>query len=200
SYGGEGWLARHLKTHEGRVYKFAREAALLATLKREASLYRLLRESLGERQDLLRILGWNFECFPFYLECEYGGPNLFEWAGESDRLRALPREARISLFLQIADAGSAAHPVGGLHKDRKPTNVLVETTATDILRVRVSDFGSGRLLDPERLAELGITQLGLTVTQGVARDSGSGTPLYLAPELIAGGAPSVQSDLYALGL
>ncbi len=63
---------------------------------------------------------------------------------------------------------------------------------------RLADFGSSRLLEPERLQELGITALGLTMTQ--AMGDSSATPLYLAPELLAGHAPSVQSDVYALGL
>lgn len=206
----EVWLAVHRRAGEVRVYKFAREAAHLSTLKREATLYRLLRESLGDRDDLLRILEWNFERFPFYLECEYGGPNLADWAAEGDRLRSRAREKRISLFLQIAEAVSAAHRVGVLHKDLKPTNVLVrEATSAEAdgsassrapVQIRVSDFGSGRLVEPERLEQLGITELGLTVTQGIAKDSGAGTLLYLAPELLGGGSPSVQSDLYALGL
>ncbi len=206
----EVWLAAHHQTDEVRVYKFAREAAHLAPLKREATLYRLLRESLGDRDDLLRILDWNFETFPFYLECEYGGPNLAEWAADGDRLRSLARDERIGLLLRIAEAVSAAHRVGVLHKDLKPTNVLVRpapsttppgtANSQTAPRIRVSDFGSGRLVEPERLEQLGITELGLTVTQGIVNDSGAGTLLYLAPELLGGGSPSVQSDLYALGL
>ena len=198
--GAEVWLAKHRKTDDSRVYKFAREGGHLATLKREATLYRLLRELLGERDDLLRILDWNFETPPFYLESVYGGPNLVLWSHELGQLEPLARADRIRLFLQIADAVAAAHRVGVLHKDLKPANILVTSLPDGGFQARVADFGSGRLLEPERLEGLGITQLGMTVTQGVGKDSDSGTPLYLAPELIAGGAPSVQSDLFALGL
>lgn len=200
SMGAEVWLARHRKTDDLRVYKFASDAGHLATLKREATLYRLLREMLGEREDLLQILDWNFESFPFYLECAYGGPNLLGWAEEREQLERLSRPGRIGLFLQIADAVAAAHQVGVLHKDLKPANILVGSLPDGGIRARVADFGSGRLLEPERLEDLGITQLGMTVTQGIGKDSGSGTPLYLAPELIAGSPPTVQSDLFALGL
>ena len=200
SIGAEVWLAKHRKTDDARVYKFARDAGHLATLKREATLYRLLREMLGERDDLLQILDWNFESFPFYLECAYGGPNLIHWAEDLKQLEPLPRADRISLFLQIAAAVAAAHRVGVLHKDLKPANILIAPRPDGGIQARVADFGSGRLLEPERLEELGITQLGMTVTQSIDKDSGSGTPLYLAPELIAGSPPTVQSDLFALGL
>ena len=200
SIGAEVWLARHRKTDDLRVYKFACDAGHLTALKREATLYRLLREMLGERDDLLQILDWNFESFPFFLECAYGGPNLLGWAEDRKQLERLSRPDRIGLFLQIADAVAAAHQVGVLHKDLKPANILVASLPGGGVRARVADFGSGRLLEPERLEDLGITQLGMTVTQGVGKDSGSGTPLYLAPELISGNPPTVQSDLFALGL
>ena len=198
SRGSEVWLARHAKTREPRVYKFAGDGEKLSALKREATLYRVLAEGLGERPDIGRIFDWNFETPPFFLECEYGGANLGEWAA-AGHLQPLGLEERIGLFLQIAGAVAAAHSVGVLHKDLKPANVLVAPRERG-WQVRLTDFGSGRLLEPGRLEELGITRLGLTVTQGVGSDSSSGTPLYLAPELIAGQPPTVCSDVYALGL
>jgi non-specific serine/threonine protein kinase len=194
----EVWLARHVKTREARVFKFAGDGERLAMLKREATLYRVLVETLGERDDLVRIIDWNFEAPPFFLECEYGGENLQDWARDG-RLASLDRDARLRLFLRIAEAVAAAHAVGVLHKDLKPGNVLVAPKG-DGWQVRLTDFGSGRLLNPARLTALGITRLGLTVTQSVGSDSSSGTPLYLAPELVAGEAPTVRSDVYALGL
>jgi len=195
SRGYEVWLARHDKTGERRVYKFSRDGERLAALKREATIYRLLRDSLGERDDLVRVLDWNFEQVPFYLEYDYGGPDMAQWADGEPGLAALDRDQRLRLFLQMADAVAAAHGVGVLHKDIKPANVLIQPHAGG-WQARLADFGSSRLLQPDRLAALGITALGLTVTQADT----SATPLYLAPELLAGAAPTVQSDLYALGL
>jgi eukaryotic-like serine/threonine-protein kinase len=200
SAGTEVWLARHQRAGELRVYKFAQDAQNLGALKREATLYQLLRAALGDRDDLSRIMDWNFDTPPFFLECEYGGESLLEWAESRDRLAALPLAQRLDLFLRIADTVSAAHRVGVLHKDLKPSNVLIEERPNNILRVRVADFGSGWLMEPNRLEELGITQLGMTSSPNVASDSGTSTPLYVAPELVGAGSPTVQSDLFALGL
>lgn len=41
---------------------------------------RFLRESLGGRPGFVRILEWNLETAPFFLESEYAGQNLSEWA------------------------------------------------------------------------------------------------------------------------
>jgi non-specific serine/threonine protein kinase len=199
SQGSEVWTARHAKSQETRVYKYSPDGAQLTGLKREATLSRVLRSSLGARDDIARILDWNFETPPFFLECEYGGQNLIEWAEEGERLRAMALPDRLGLFLQIADAVAAAHGVGVLHKDIKPGNVLVAARGEG-WQVRLTDFGSGRLLDPEELERLGITPLGVTVSQALGDDSTSGTLLYMAPELIAGAPATLRSDVYALGL
>lgn len=197
SDGGEVWLAEHPKTHEQRVYKFALDAARLRALKREVTLLRVLREGLADASHVVEVLDWNFEVAPFFLECRYAGPSLAEWSGV--HLAALDEPARLRLFLQIADAVAAAHAVGVLHKDLKPANVLVEGDASQP-HVRLTDFGSGHLLEPDNLDQLGITRLGLTIEDRSSTESASGTPLYIAPELFDGRAPTVRSDVYALGI
>ncbi|MCU0950007.1 MAG: winged helix-turn-helix domain-containing protein [Burkholderiaceae bacterium] len=197
SNGGEVWLAEHPKTRELRVYKFALDAARLRALKREVTLLRVLREGLADASHVVEVLDWNFEAAPFFLECRYAGPSLTEWSGQ--HLSALDAPARIALFLQIADAVAAAHAVGVLHKDLKPANVLVDGDAGQP-HVRLTDFGSGHLLEPDHLEQLGITRLGLTIEDRDGTDSASGTPLYIAPELFDGRAPTVRSDVYALGI
>jgi len=196
--GSEVWLARHPRSRDARVFKFALDGEHLATIKREATLLRVLREALGEREDIVRLLDWNFAAPPFFLECDYGGQSLAEWAMQDGRLAGLDMAQRIAFFASIVEAVAAAHAVGVLHKDLKPANVLVAARG-DGWQARLTDFGSSRLLQPERLAELGITALGMTMTQ-VGGDSSSGTPLYLAPELLVGQPATVRSDVYALGM
>src|SRR3954451_289180 len=50
------WLAEHPKTHELRVFKFAWDRSRLRSLQREVTVARFLKESLGERSDLVRLL------------------------------------------------------------------------------------------------------------------------------------------------
>jgi eukaryotic-like serine/threonine-protein kinase len=197
SGGSEVWLAEQDKTGEQRVYKFASSTERLRALKREATLMRVLHESLPDTNHFVDILDWNFEFAPYFLECRYGGDSLAEWAAA--HLGGLGREARIALFMQIADAVAAAHAVGVLHKDLKPANVLVAGDPGQP-HVRLTDFGSGHLLDPDRLAQLGITRMGLTVQDGDSATSAAGTQLYIAPEQYAGQAPTVRSDVFALGV
>ena len=196
---GEAWLARHSKTDEVRVFKFGLDAGSLTSLKREITLYRVLHDSLGPREDLVRLLDWNLEEVPFYLETEFVEQGaLPDWAERQGGWASIALPVRLGLIAQIADALSAAHSVGVLHKDLKPSNVLVAGNSAMAPHIKLADFGSGRLVDLARLEALEITRLGFTAAQ-VDADSG-GTPLYLAPEVLGGQAPTARSDIYALGV
>ena len=91
SAASEVWLARQAKTREPRVFKFSPDGGRLAALKREATLSRLLLESFGEQKFFARLIDWNFETPPFFLEYEYGGQNLLEWAETDGRLASTVR-------------------------------------------------------------------------------------------------------------
>ncbi|PKB23476.1 protein kinase domain-containing protein [Janthinobacterium sp. 64] len=199
STSGEVWLACDAASGERRVFKFATDAQYLASLKRETTISRFLRDELGPRPDIAMVLDWNFEQPPFFMESEFGGDNLLEWSRQDGRLAQLDGAARLSLFLQIADAVAAAHGVSVLHKDLKPQNILIAPVAAG-WQARLTDFGSARLLEPGRLEQLAITQLGMTGTHGVGSDVSQGTPMYIAPELFAGGATTQRSDVFALGV
>lgn len=193
----EVWLARHVSSGELRVYKFAADGEGLAALKREATCVRALRRHLGERKDFAQLFDWNFAAPPFFLEYEYGGASLLEWAPK--HLADLGVEARVGLFLQVADAVDAAHGVGVLHGDLKPANVLISQRPSGGWQARLIDFGSARLLEPERLQGLGVTQSDVMVTDG-SMSEGMATLLYMAPERLAAGTATVQSEVFALGV
>lgn len=195
---GQVWLAEHPKTHERRVFKFATDSEQLRSIKREVTLARLLRQELGERPEFVRILEWNFDSAPYFIESEYGGPNLAEWAEMQGGLAAVPLQTKLELVIQMARAVADAHKLGVLHKDIKPANILV-TGKNGGWAVQVADFGSGTLLDLSRLGALGITNAGFT---RAADDLNilTGTMLYIAPEVLAGQSPNPSSDVYALGV
>ena len=87
-------------------------------------------------------------------------------------------EETIALGVQLCDALAAVHGAGVLHRDIKAANVLMKAPG----RIVLMDFGAGRQMDDE---------IGADVT---------GTPLYVAPELLAGAPASVRSDIYSLGV
>ncbi|WP_428382744.1 protein kinase domain-containing protein [Nevskia ramosa] len=196
--GGDVWLGMASSTRETRVFKFARDRLALTALKREITLSQLMRQSLGERPDLVRVLDWNLDEAPYFIAtdwCNQG--SLSDWA-DTHGISTMPLDQRLELLAQAADALAAAHSVGVLHKDLKPSNLLLHAgSGTDKLQVKLSDFGSARLIDRDRLRSLDIAQLGFTQT---LVDASSGTPQYLAPELLDGSPPTIRSDVYALGV
>src|SRR5215831_180588 len=194
------WLAENPKTREARVFKFASSDGRLRCLKREVTVSRYLRESLGERPDLVRLLEWNFETAPFSIESEYGGENLTEWAASQGGLGNIPLDVRLKLLEDVANAVAVAHATGVLHRDLKPTNILVKTAGDGDWQIKVADFGSASLAEPERLRALGITNLGMTQTCSSQSVSLTGTLLYLAPEVLSGSTPTAAADVYALGV
>ncbi len=197
---GEVWLAVHRKTREQRVFKFCYEAKSLRALQREITLFRLLKEELGERADINRILDWNFDQAPYFIESEYtAGGNLVHWAEEQGGLDQVPLATRLELLAQVAEALAAAHSVGVLHKDVKPGNVLITVDPDGSPRAKLTDFGIAQITDRERLDRAGITVLGMTATLA-GQTPGAGTRLYMAPEVVEGKAATVEADIYALGV
>lgn len=197
------WLAEHAKTRERRVFKFADGADSLVTLKREITLFRLLHDSLGPAAPVVQILDWNLDEPPYFTESEWiEGGNLAQWLEGQVGPEQLDRPTlslRLEAMAQISEAVAATHALGMVHKDLKPANVLVRPAADGGIELRLADFGIGALTDAASIEALGITQLGFTRTRG-QKDDSSGTPLYLAPEVIGGQVPTQKSDIYALGV
>jgi serine/threonine-protein kinase len=197
---GEVWLATH-PSGEARVFKFCFEAARLRALKREITLVRLLEGALGQRQDIARILDWDVNTAPYFIESEYtDGGDLVDWSDEQGGLSEVPLETRLVLVAEVADALAAAHSVGVLHKDIKPQNVLITRDREGRPHARLADFGVGMVLDRDSLSMEGLGGLGFTGTLANTAAENSGTLGYLAPELSEGRAASIQADIYALGV
>src|SRR5947208_3043032 len=102
------------------------------------------------------------------------------------RGRLPPEEAR-RILTETADALSAAHAVGIIHRDVKPDNILLEGSRG---RVVVTDFGIAKALS-STTGSATLTATGVAI----------GTPHYMSPEQAAGDREiDGRSDLYSLGV
>jgi serine/threonine protein kinase len=95
--------------------------------------------------------------------------------------RRLPAGSVAGLLAQVADALEHAHRLGIVHRDLKPANIRIDRSTG---RARLLDFGVSTD------AAGGRTRTGRAI----------GSPAYQAPELLAGAAPDVASDVFALGV
>jgi hypothetical protein len=94
------------------------------------------------------------------------------------RIGHLSNEKALDIARQLVLGVAAAHERGVLHRDLKPANVMLDGHG----RVRITDFG-----------------LAIAAGEEEPGDT-AGTPVYMAPEQLAGKGASVRSDIYALGL
>lgn len=198
---GEVWLARHRRLHERRAFKFCFDPERVRSFKRELTFFRLIRDHLGERSDMARLYEVQVDRPPFYLEGEYvAGGNLKQWAEARGGIHTLPLEQRLQLTAGVAQAVAAAHSLGIIHKDLKPSNVLIEEVQGQP-RPKLVDFGIGVLTDRTLLDEHQITETGFTESLLLGNESSrTGTRLYQPPEADLNRPATTSGDIYALGV
>jgi len=133
-----------------------------------------------------------------FIAMEYvDGMTLRDW------LAHVPRDWRqvVDVFIQAGRGLEAAHHKGLVHRDFKPSNVLVGRDG----RVRVADFGLARVMlgkdvwasRSESLVPLSPLALDSPVT---AEGAVIGTPAYMAPEQFLGEAVEARTDQYSFCL
>ena len=181
----------------GVVFEAVRErqdfsqTVALKILKRGMDSDAMLRRFRHERQilaslehpNIARLLdaGRAADGLPYFAMEFVKGKPLDEFCDEKN----LNIHERLRLFLQICAAVSFAHSRLVVHRDLKPTNILV----TENGAVKLLDFGIAKILTPdEDLQNQTVTALGMM------------TPAYASPEQIRGEIVSTSSDIYSLGL
>lgn len=113
---------------------------------------------------------------PYVAMAFYEGPTVDEKLSDGP----LPIADAVEIARQTAAGLEQAHRQGVIHRDVKPSNLLVEADGV----VRILDFGVAKLA-------------GATATDSGVR---LGTPVYMAPEQILGEPVSPASDLWSLGV
>jgi tetratricopeptide (TPR) repeat protein len=189
---GEVYEGEDLELHEQVALKtllprIAADASMIARFKREIQLSRKISHpNVCRVFDLARDpADESSEAAITFLTMEFlAGETLEAILGREGRLSA---DGAVPLIDQMAEALGAAHRAGIIHRDFKPSNVMLVPNV-DGLRAVVTDFGLAR-----RVAPTGETTATLT-------GKVMGTLDYMAPELLTGDAASVESDVYALGM
>jgi tetratricopeptide (TPR) repeat protein len=159
---------------ESRVLRFQREAAILGRLSHpnivkvftvgEQPPYHYLAMEFVDGTDLDRVL-----------------------AGRGEEIAGAPvdfahdfRRAAVTTLRDVSLALGMSHASGIVHRDVKPSNILLERTGRCVL----ADFGLAR----------DAAVAGLTRSQHAV-----GTPYYMSPERFGPGEPAPETDVYAVG-
>jgi basic membrane protein A len=153
-----------VEQHELVLKRFEREAKALAKL---------------NHPNIVGVIDYGeYEDSPYLVMPYFPGGTLKERLG-----KPVPWQDAVRLLLPIAHALQFAHEQGILHRDVKPSNILITRSGEPML----SDFGIAKILEGGETTALTGTGVGV------------GTPEYMAPEQWTGMA-CLQSDVYSLGV
>ncbi len=202
---GEVWLAQHEDLGEKRAIKFCRDPKSLRSLKREQVLLRRLSQKLGSKHSFVRIKEVSLDDPPYYIGMDFvDGEELQLWFAEQGGGTKVKEATKLELVAQIAEALQVAHNVGIIHRDVKPSNVLVSNSARgeSTPRAVLTDFGIGTVVSSEILAatRTGFGEKFDTLTE---EQIGVGSFTYMPPEALDGAdhhVASTQSDIFSLGV
>jgi tetratricopeptide (TPR) repeat protein/tRNA A-37 threonylcarbamoyl transferase component Bud32 len=121
------------------------------------------------------------------------GPTLSDWLDERPR----PYAEILAKFAEAGTGLAAAHEAGIIHRDFKPSNVLIDPQG----RPRVADFGLARfgtIAPSVHSVQTNVeTSISVADERMTATDTVLGTPLYMAPEQRVGEALDHRCDLFA---
>jgi serine/threonine-protein kinase len=173
------FLARDLEQDRHVALKVVRPE-LADTLDTDRFLSEMRVAAELEHPNVLRLIeAGKADGLPYYVMPYVGGENLGQ---RLEREGGLPAEEALRITTEVADGLDYVHHHGVVHRDLKPTNILLSEG-----RTTVTDFGLARAVE----------QAGMT--RDTVSGQAVGTPAYMSPEQVAGSPVDSRADIYALG-
>jgi hypothetical protein len=170
------WLARDERTSLDIALKIIpREGKAAARAEREALAARRLRHDR-----CVRAYDVGHDSSHVYIAYEYVAGRTVR---EAMRLDELDDAESVEVAAQVLDALAHAHRAGIVHRDVKPSNILLEHR--DEIAVRLLDFGLAQFDGADTLTAVGDVP---------------GTLAYIAPERLAGADATPESDVWSVGV
>ena len=191
---GEVWRASHRLLARGAAIKLVRPELMGAATEQDAeSMIRRFRREAQATAALnsphtIRLFdfGVTDERTFYYVMELLSGQDLDTLVRASG---PLPAERVIFLLRQVCHSLAEAHAQGLVHRDVTPRNIYACRMGLDYDFVKVLDFGLVSFSDPRSVGDSLMTGAHTT----------TGTPAFMAPEVILEGAVDARADIYALG-
>jgi serine/threonine protein kinase len=130
--------------------------------------------------------GETSEGLPFMVMEFIDGPSLEQIFKDHGRLKL---SHFMTIFYQVCSALSHAHIRGVIHRDVKPSNIMLVKTPQNVELVKLLDFGIAKIEPQGDETSQKLTQTGDVF----------GSPYYMSPEQCKGGQLDARSDIYSLG-
>jgi eukaryotic-like serine/threonine-protein kinase len=187
---GKGGMATVYKAYDSRLeahvaVKVIRTERLSPEIT-ERALKRFEREAKSLAQlnhpNIVKVTDFGeFEGQPYLVMPYLEGGSLKELI---ESRGVIPWQEAIRFILPIAHALDYAHQRNTIHRDVKPSNILITDSGEPVL----TDFGVAKIIDEE--STLDLTGTGATL----------GTPAYMAPEQVISKTVDYRADIYSLGV
>jgi serine/threonine protein kinase len=183
---GHGGMGTVYRAHQPSLSRWVAIKILSPNLEEDAEFFkRFKQEALAtaalDHSNIIHIYDTGEDQWLHYIAMEYiSGGNLF--TRMKTRAGPLAVTEAVSIATQMALALDFAHRRGIVHRDVKPSNILLDPEGG---RAVLSDLGIARALEGTRLTRTGITM---------------GTPEYMSPEQAEGKPLDGRADLYSLGI
>lgn len=105
------------------------------------------------------------------------------------RIGTLDPKRALAIFTQIASALAHAHENSVIHRDIKPTNIIITSTTNGAEKAHIVDFGIAKVMPTANRETHDLTETGEVF----------GSPHYMSPEQCLGFMLDERSDIYSLG-
>lgn len=181
---GEGGMAVVYKGYQESLNRYVAIKVLRGELARDQEFVtRFRREALAvaglSHPNILHVYDAGQSNGMYYMVMDYA-----DGGSLKDQVQRGPLEIEraVSIAIQLADALDYAHQQGLVHRDVKPSNVLLTKDGRPLL----TDFGIAKAL----YESTHLTRTGTSI----------GTPEYMSPEQLQGQAVDGRTDIYALGV
>jgi len=196
-------VAQVVRGGMGEVYQLVPVASYapalaLKTYQKDATREQFIREagiwiSLGDHPYIARALCYlEWQNKPSILSCWYAKPVTAETASIWTAKQLT--DFTVNIIAALQHAFSVGHI---LHQDIKPANILLDEQCNP----RLTDFGMARFSLPSARRIESPADIDASMKDSVAVGPLGGTVPYMAPEILfAGSTPSVQTDIYSLGV
>ncbi|MBX9694202.1 MAG: protein kinase [Cyanobacteria bacterium] len=182
---GQGGMGKVLKCRDMQLNRIVAVKVLLANASKETAVRFHTEAKASARlkhDNIIKVL--DFGCTDsqqLYLVMEYlSGESLSDYQKDG-----LELELALRLLVQVADGLAHAHAKGILHRDVKPSNVMLTRDHSGTIQAKVVDFGIAKLQEGDQ----NLTRTGAAI----------GTPAYMAPEAASGDKVDARADIYSFG-
>ena len=185
--GGMGVVYRALDTKLNRpvAVKFLSEEVADATARRRFQQEARTASSLNHPHILTVYDAGMFEGREYLVTEFVDGGTLRDWSREKRTWRQI-----VDLLMGVADGLAAAHAAGILHRDIKPTNILVAKSGY----AKLADFGLAKPAVKEDLLTRTLTE------ERTQPGAVVGTIAYMSPEQASGQPLDARSDIFSFGV